>query len=93
MVSTTPSVHAVYRCKATVPGTGVILNNTMNIFDPHLAMANSIALGKRETSRMAPTVVGKDSPPVFCVGLAGDIRVFPSVPQPEAGEGANVNIR
>ena len=38
----------------------MLLNNTMNIFDPHPGNANSIAPGKRMVSSMAPTVVMKD---------------------------------
>ena len=81
MISATHTIHAVFGCKATVPGTGMILNNTMNIFDPHPGMANSIAPGKRVTSSMAPIIVEKEGRPVFCVGLVGGIRIFPSALQ------------
>lgn len=81
MISATHTIHAVFGCKATVPGTGVILNNTMNIFDPHPGMANSIAAGKRVTSSMSPIIVEKEGRPVFCVGLVGGIRIFPSALQ------------
>ena len=81
MISATHTIHAVFGCKATVPGTGMILNNTMNIFDPHPGMANSIAPGKRVTSSMSPIIVEKDGQPVFCVGLVGGIRIFPSALQ------------
>ncbi|MEM7078781.1 MAG: gamma-glutamyltransferase [Pseudomonadota bacterium] len=81
MISATHTIHAVFGCKATVPGTGMILNNTMNIFDPHPGMANSIAPGKRVTSSMSPIIVERDGQPVFCVGLVGGIRIFPSALQ------------
>ncbi len=81
VISATHTIHAVFGCKATVPGTGMILNNTMNIFDPHPGMANSIAPGKRVTSSMSPIIVEKDGKPVFCVGLVGGIRIFPSALQ------------
>jgi gamma-glutamyltranspeptidase/glutathione hydrolase len=81
MISATHTIHAVFGCKATVPGTGVILNNTMNIFDPHPGMANSIAPGKRVTSSMSPIIVEREGRPVFCVGLVGGIRIFPSALQ------------
>ena len=81
MISATHTLHAVFGCKATVPGTGIVLNNTMNIFDPHPGMANSIAPGKRVTSSMSPIIVEKDGRPVFCVGLVGGIRIFPSALQ------------
>ncbi len=81
VISATHTIHAVFGCKATVPGTGMILNNTMNIFDPHPGMANSIAPGRRVTSSMSPIIVEKEERPVFCVGLVGGIRIFPSALQ------------
>jgi gamma-glutamyltranspeptidase / glutathione hydrolase len=77
----THTLHSAFGSKATVPGTGMLLNNTMNIFDPHPGMANSIAPGKRVTSSMAPIIVEKDGRPVFCVGLVGGTRIFPSALQ------------
>jgi len=59
----------------------MLLNNTMNIFDPHPGMANSIAPGKRVTSSMSPIIVEQDGVPVFCVGLVGGTRIFPSALQ------------
>ena len=43
VVSTTQTIHVPFGSKITVPGTGMLLNNTMNIFDPHPGFANSIA--------------------------------------------------
>jgi gamma-glutamyltranspeptidase/glutathione hydrolase len=81
MIAATHTIHSVFGCKATVPGTGMLLNNTMNIFDPHPGMANSIAPGKRVTSSMSPIIVERDGQPWFCVGLVGGIRIFPSALQ------------
>jgi len=77
----THTIHGAFGSKATVPGTGMLLNNTMNIFDPHPGTANSIAPGKRVTSSMSPIIVEKDGRPVFCVGLVGGTRIFPSALQ------------
>lgn len=81
IVVATHTIHSAFGSKATVPGTGMLLNNTMNIFDPHPGMANSIAPGKRVTSSMSPIIVEKDGKPVFCVGLVGGTRIFPSALQ------------
>ena len=81
VIAATHTIHSPFGSKATVPGTGMLLNNTMNIFDPHPGMANSIAPGKRVTSSMAPIVVEKDGKPRFCIGLVGGIRIFPSALQ------------
>ena len=43
VVSTTKTIHVQFGSKITVPGTSMLLNNTMNIFDPHPGFANSIA--------------------------------------------------
>ena len=81
VVSTTQTIHSAFGSKVTAPGTGMLLNNTMNIFDPHPGNANSIAPGKRMVSSMAPTVVMKDGKPFMALGTPGATRIFPSVMQ------------
>ena len=81
LVSTTQTIHAVFGSKVTTPGTGMLLNNTMNIFDPHPGSANSIAPGKRMVSSMSPTIVMKDGKPLMALGTPGATRIFPSVLQ------------
>lgn len=81
VIAATHTIHSAFGAKATVPGTGMLLNNTMNIFDPHPGMVNSIAPGKRVTSSMSPIIVEQNGRPVFCVGLVGGMRIFPSALQ------------
>ncbi len=81
IISATHTIHSAFGSKVTVPGTGMILNNTMQIFDPHPGMANSIAPGKRVTSSMSPIIIEKEGKPCFCVGLVGGTRIFPSALQ------------
>ncbi len=81
VISTTQTIHAVFGSKVTTPGTGMLLNNTMNIFDPHPGNANSIAPGKRMVSSMSPTIVMKDGKPFMALGTPGATRIFPSVLQ------------
>ena len=81
VVSTTQTIHAIFGSKVTTPGTGMLLNNTMNIFDPHPGNANSIAPGKRMVSSMSPTIVMKDGKPFMALGTPGATRIFPSVLQ------------
>jgi gamma-glutamyltranspeptidase/glutathione hydrolase len=64
-----------------VPGTGMLLNNTMALFDPHPGHVLSIAPGKRMTSSMAPTILLRDGRPVLALGLPGGMRIFASVLQ------------
>ena len=77
----THTIHALFGSKVTVPGTGMLLNNTMNIFDPHPGFANSIAPGKRMTSSMSPIIVQRDGRPWFALGLPGATKIFPSAMQ------------
>ena len=81
VASTTQTIHAAFGSKVTTPGTGMLLNNTMNIFDPHPRNANSIAPGKRMVSSMSPTIVMKDGKPFMALGTPGATRIFPSVLQ------------
>jgi gamma-glutamyltranspeptidase/glutathione hydrolase len=77
----TQTINDTFGSKMTVPGTGVLLNNTMSIFDPHPGNARSIQPGKRMTSSMAPTIVLNEGIPEFAVGLPGGVRIFTSVLQ------------
>ncbi len=81
VVSMTQTIHEAFGSKVTVPGTGMLLNNNMYIFDPHPGTANSIAPGKRMLSSMSPTVVLEDGRPLFALGTPGGTRIFASVLQ------------
>ena len=63
VVAMTQTINELFGSKVTVPGTGLILNNTMALFDPHPGKANTIAPGKRMLSSVSPTVVLKDGKP------------------------------
>jgi gamma-glutamyltranspeptidase/glutathione hydrolase len=66
-VALTTSVNTAFGSKVVVPGTGIILNNTMDDFSalpgvPNTfglvgSEANAVAAGKRPLSSMSPTVV------------------------------------
>jgi gamma-glutamyltranspeptidase/glutathione hydrolase len=81
VVAMTRTLNSLFGSKVTVPGTGVLLNNTMALFDPHPGHALSVAPGKRMTSSMAPTMVFRDGRPVLALGLPGGVRIFTSVLQ------------
>lgn len=81
VVAMTQTINSLFGSKATVPGMGVLLNNTMALFDPHPGHALSVAPGKRMTSSMAPTIVFRDERPVLALGLPGGVRIFTSVLQ------------
>jgi gamma-glutamyltranspeptidase/glutathione hydrolase len=81
VVVATQTINNLFGSRAIAPGTGMLLNNTMALFDPHPGHALSAAPGKRMTSSMAPTMVLRDGRPVVALGLPGGVRIFASVVQ------------
>ncbi len=81
VVAATQTINSLFGSKAMVPGTGMLLNNTMALFDPHPGHALSVMPGKRMTSSMAPSLVLRDGRPVLALGLPGGVRIFASVLQ------------
>ncbi|MBI2203588.1 MAG: gamma-glutamyltransferase [Candidatus Rokubacteria bacterium] len=81
VVAATQTINSLFGSKAMAPGTGMLLNNTMALFDPHPGHTLSAAPGKRMTSSMAPTIVLRDGHPVVALGLPGGVRIFTSVLQ------------
>ena len=81
IVCMTQTINQIFGSKVMVPGTGVILNNTMALFDPHPGYANSVGPNKRMVSSMCPTIVLKDEKPFMALGTPGGVRIFPSVLQ------------
>ncbi|MCW4036985.1 MAG: gamma-glutamyltransferase, partial [Candidatus Bathyarchaeota archaeon] len=57
IVAATQTLFSAFGSKVTTPGTGMLLNNCMGLFDPRPGRANSVAGGKRMLSSMAPTIV------------------------------------
>jgi gamma-glutamyltranspeptidase/glutathione hydrolase len=81
IVASTQTINSLFGARYIVPGTGLIPNNYMFVFDPHPGRANSIAPGKRITSSMSPVIVLRDGKQVYALGLPGGLRIFPSVMQ------------
>lgn len=81
IVSATQTINSLFGARYLVPGTGLIPNNYLYVFNPRPGLANSLAPGKRVTSSMAPLIVLKDGRPRFALGLPGGLRIFPSALQ------------
>ena len=79
VVASTQTINSLFGARYVVPGTGMIPNNYMYVFDPRPGRASSIAPGKRITSSMSPVIVLRDGKPVWALGLPGGLRIFPSV--------------
>lgn len=81
IVAMTQTINAAFGSKVMVPGTGILLNNTMALFDPHPGQPNSVAGGRRMTSSMCPTIITQNGQPFMALGTPGGVRIFPSVLQ------------
>ena len=89
MVSATQTIHFAFGSKVTTPGTGMLLNNCMAMFDPHPGRPNSVGAGKRVLSSMTPTILkhgssglgGNEEEPFMCLGTPGGTRIFAAVCQ------------
>jgi gamma-glutamyltranspeptidase/glutathione hydrolase len=79
VVATTNTLHSPFGSKVTVPGTGMLLNNNMQLMDPWPGRTNSIAPGKRILSSMSPVIVERDGEPYLALGSVGGLKIFGSV--------------
>lgn len=85
----TQSLNGWFGSGVVVPGTGILLNNTMDDFAakpgvPNLyglvgAEANAIAPRKVPLSSMSPTIVLKEGKPVLTLGTPGGSRIITTV--------------
>jgi gamma-glutamyltranspeptidase/glutathione hydrolase len=76
MVSITQTLTLIFGSGVTVPGTGVLLNDNMNLFDPRPGQPNSVAPGKRPASSMAHVIAVRDGRPMLAVGAPGGRRII-----------------
>ena len=81
VVTTTQTINQLFGSRLIVPGTGMLLNDCMALFDPHPGRPNSVGPGKRMVSSMSPTIVFKDGAPWFALGTPGGTRIFAAVLQ------------
>ena len=81
IVCATQTINSLFGARYMLPGTGLISNNYLHVFNPRPGLANSLAPGKRVTSSMAPLIVLKGGRPQFALGLPGGLRIFPSALQ------------
>jgi gamma-glutamyltranspeptidase/glutathione hydrolase len=92
-ISATLSINNTFGAYIGVPGTGMVLNNTMddfsikpgeqNLYGLTGNEGNAIEPKKRPVSSMMPTIVvkGEDATPVLALGAAGGSRIISSVAQ------------
>ena len=81
VVATTQTINNLFGARFIIPGTGIVANNYMNLFDPHSGRANSIVPGKRVTTSMSPMMACREGRVRYALGLVGGLRIFPSAMQ------------
>jgi gamma-glutamyltranspeptidase/glutathione hydrolase len=81
IVALTQSINFFFGSGVIVPGTGIILNNHMDDFNPQPGTSNSVEPKKRPLSSMSPTIMLKNGKPFLSVGTPGATRIISAVPQ------------
>ena len=76
MVSCTQTAVGGFGSGVVVPGTGVLLPNSMIVFNPMPGAANSIAGFKRGLNNMVPVLALRDGRPFLTVGAPGGRRIM-----------------
>ncbi|MFO1162231.1 MAG: gamma-glutamyltransferase [Reyranellaceae bacterium] len=75
IVTSTQTLNSLFGSRIMIPGTGIIPNNYMLLFDPHPGHALSLMPGKRITSGITALIGKKDGRPIFALGLPGAHRI------------------
>ena len=81
VVASTQTINSLFGARMIVPGTGILLNNYMHLFDPRPGRTLSIAPGKRLTTSQSPMMVLEGGKPRYALGLPGGLRIFGVVMQ------------
>jgi gamma-glutamyltranspeptidase/glutathione hydrolase len=75
VVACTTTLQLLLGSVVTVPGTGILLNNAMGLFNPLPGHPNSVGPAKRALTNMCPTVVVRDRQAVLSSGASGGRRI------------------
>ncbi|WP_246526555.1 gamma-glutamyltransferase [Plastoroseomonas hellenica] len=75
IVTSTQTINSLFGARIMIPGTGIIPNNYMFLFDPHPGNALSLQPGKRITSGISAMIGYRGGAPLFAVGLPGAHRI------------------
>ncbi|MGL4285931.1 MAG: gamma-glutamyltransferase family protein, partial [Phreatobacter sp.] len=75
IVTSTQTINSLFGARIMIPGTGIIPNNYMYLFDPHPGHALSLEPGKRITSGITALIGKREGRPIFALGLPGAHRI------------------
>lgn len=79
MVAITTTLLSRFGSRVVLPGTGVLMNNGINWFDPRPGHANSIAPSQRPLSNMSPVLATRDGKAWFGLGASGGRKIMPAI--------------
>jgi gamma-glutamyltranspeptidase / glutathione hydrolase len=80
-VSITQTLGGLFGSTVTVPGTGILLNDMMLIFDPRPGHLNSIEGGKSQAAPYTPAVLLRDGRLRAVLGAPGGRRIPTAIAQ------------
>ncbi len=78
MVTLTQTLLSLFGARIVLPGTGILMNNGMNWFDPVPGGPNSIAPDRRGLANYVPSVMVGDGA-AMAIGGCGGRRILPAV--------------
>jgi gamma-glutamyltranspeptidase/glutathione hydrolase len=81
VVSLTATLADNFGSGAMLPGTGIVLNNAMQWFNPEPGTPVSIRAAGRGLNNMTPLLVRREGRPWLGLGSAGGIRIIDAVTQ------------
>ncbi|WP_394824752.1 gamma-glutamyltransferase [Pendulispora albinea] len=80
-VSLTQTLLQAFGSRATLPETGILMNNALMWFDPVPGRPNSMGPGRTPLSNMCPVVARAGNGTTLALGASGGRRIFPAVMQ------------
>jgi len=80
VVTLTQTLLSVFGSKVTLPGSGILMNNGINWFDPRPGRPNSLGPGKRPLANYVP-LLGETPERVFGIGASGGRKIIPAMTQ------------
>ena len=81
IVALTQTINYFFGSGVLIPGTGIMLNNEMDDFNPQPGTSNSVEPKKRPLSSMTPTIMLKNGKPFMSVGSPGATRIISALTQ------------
>jgi gamma-glutamyltranspeptidase/glutathione hydrolase len=80
-VTVTQTLGLLFGSGVTVPGTGIVLNDMMALFDPRSGNVQSVVGGRSQAAPYTPTVLLKDSELYAAIGAPGGRRIPTAIAQ------------